>query len=114
MIFLNFLPINTPVVKVEPGNICQNEHDHRQEKQDENTEDGIGSYSSIPTSSTGDKGSFRFVKRKSTHKDSRTLKAGLAYYILCFWKPENNNTESFSRDLCEGITQPQLVECVEL
>ena len=40
MIILNFfLPINTPVlVKVEPGSLCQNE---REEKQDENTEDGI-------------------------------------------------------------------------
>jgi len=37
-----FLPINTPVVvEVEAGNLCQNEHDRRQEKQDENTEDGI-------------------------------------------------------------------------
>ena len=44
----------------------------------------------------------------------RTLKAGLAYNVLCFQKPENNNTESFNRDLCEGITQPLLVEHVEL
>jgi len=36
VIILNFfLPINTPVlVKVEPGSLCQNE---REEKQDENT-----------------------------------------------------------------------------
>ena len=73
----------------------------------------LGSHSSIPISSTVYTGSFRLVKRKSTHKDSRTLKAGLAYNVLCFCKPENNNTESFNRDLCEGITQPQLVEYVE-
>jgi hypothetical protein len=44
----------------------------------------LGGHSSIPTSSTGDTGSFRLVKRKSTHKDSRTLKAGLAYNVLMY------------------------------
>jgi hypothetical protein len=41
----------------------------------------ISSHSSIPTSSTGDEGFFRLVKRKSTHKDSRTLSDWVS--ILC-------------------------------